>query len=124
MDANTSNRMKHIINIDWLQLFCIAELGHFGGVSEFFRYKWEYKLHDYGTAAYKEVYTVKIGTTNVCLVQCEPRNDLMQANTVVVKFDNKLLYRRDKWDIIQAFLDNHYLRVHNITRLDLCADFQ
>ena len=116
--------MKHIINIDWLQLFCIAELGHFGGVTEFFNYHWEYKLHDYGTAAYKEVYTVKIGKSIICTVQCEPRNGLMEANTVVVKFDNRLLYRRDKWDIIQAFLDNHCLKVHNISRLDLCADFQ
>lgn len=116
--------MKHIINIDWLQLFCIAELGHFGGVTEFFHYRWKYKLHEYGTAAYKEVYTVKIDKAEVCTVQCEPRNGLMEANTVVVKFDNRLLYRRDKWDIIQAFLDNHYLHVHNISRLDLCADFQ
>lgn len=116
--------MRHIINIDWLQLFCIAELGHFGGVTEFFHYHWEYKLHDYGTSAYREVYTVKIGKTIVCTVQCEPRNGLMEYNTVVVKFDNRLLYRRDKWDIIHSFLDNHYLRVHNISRLDLCADFQ
>lgn len=115
--------MKHIINIDWLQLFCIADYGHFGGVTQFINYRWQYHRHEYGTAAYQELYSIKIGRTLVCNVQCEPRTNLMQCNSVIVKFDNRLLYRRDKWDIIQAFLMQHKLTVHNITRLDLCADF-
>lgn len=115
--------MPHIICIDWLQLYCTAELGHFGGVVDFLQYKWEYKRAEYGTAAFTELYYVKIGKTLVCNIQCEPRKGILQPNAVVVKFDNRLLYRRDKWDIITAFLEQHFLKVHNITRLDLCADF-
>ena len=115
--------MKHIINIDWLQLYCHSQVGHFGAVSEYFTYKWEYKKHEYGTAAFKELYTVKLRNMKVCQIQCEPRNDILQKDAVIVKFANRLLYQSDKWDIINAFLRQHLLIVQNITRLDICADF-
>lgn len=116
--------MISVLSIDWLSLFCTCPLGHFGGNAESaLRYRWKYKKREYGTPAFKEVYDIYLGRLRVCDVQCEPRNGLMRKDAILVKFANAVLYRRDLFDLVDAFLDNHLLEVHNITRLDLCCDF-
>lgn len=115
--------MKSVISIDWLSLFCVCPAGHFGQNQNTILQPWQYKKREYATQMYKEMYDVYLYKRKICEVQCEPRNGLMRSDSVLVKFENRLLYCKDLWDIVGQFLDNHYLVVNNITRLDLCCDF-
>lgn len=115
--------MVCVLSIDWLSIFCCCPAGHFGQNPNSVLQPWQYKRRAYGTQMYKEMYDVYLWKRKICEVQCEPRNALMSSDSVLIKFDNRLLYCKDLWDIVNSFLDNHYLVVNNITRLDICCDF-
>lgn len=139
--------MRYTLSIDWLAFFCVAERGHFAKASEipdstvnvdrwhyagkhgedkgsvFQAYPWSYTLEDHGTRQYRELWTISLNKEEIAQVQAEPCSSILKADSVIVKFHNRLLYQKELWDIVDRFLLDHRLQVANISRLDLCADF-
>lgn len=121
--------MKYCVSIDWLSLFCRCSRG---GWAECDRYTGEiggalpykYEVQTYGTRHYKHLVKVSYLSEEICEVQyesCSP--NVMPEDSVIVKFHNRLLYSNDLWNIVDKFLADHELTVQNISRIDICADF-
>lgn len=120
--------MKYAISIDWLALFCKAETGKFEQVSVesadiFHPINYGYKKEDHGTRQYKELWTVSVEGGELCEVQAVPCSGILAADSVIVKFANRLLYTPLLWYFVDAFLRDHHLTICNISRCDICADF-
>lgn len=121
--------MRYCVSIDWLSLFCRCSRGgwcecdsYSGEIGTALPYK--YDVQSYGTRHYKHLVKVSYLSEEICEVQyesCSP--NVMPVDSVIVKFHNRLLYSRELWSIVEKFLHDHALVVQNISRIDLCADF-
>lgn len=86
-------------------------------------YRWGYKAEQHGTRQFKKLVTVTYDGDEFAVVAYEPCSSIFKSNECMVKFSNRVLYRHDMWELIDHFLADHKLRVNNITRCDLCCDF-
>ena len=112
--------MLHIIAIDWLSLFCTSPTGVLNTEPNG---AWGYKKMPYGTRQYKELYEVYFMDEKLCEVQQLPCSSVLRARSLIVKWDNRQLYVREFWDRLDRFLIAQNLTVQNISRIDICADF-
>lgn len=142
--------MLHCISIDWLSLYCrvLPEPIRPGGPaalrepgeSPFYipaRFihapeydgtlrvstAYEYKTAEHGTRQFKHLDTVSVLNEEIAQVQYEPCSSILKPDSVIVKFNNRLLYRHDLWEVVDNFLRDHRLEVQSISRVDVCADF-
>lgn len=130
--------MKHVISIDWLSIFGTLNLGTFQTAEEVWKKNaslsacvplaYKYERAEYGTRQFKElwhVYTPNLsgGWDALASVQATPYSSILPAGSCIVKFDNRILYLPDMWYIVTQFFDNHGIVVQNISRIDICADF-
>lgn len=118
--------MKYCISIDWLAFFCSSSKPFEqveGGNTLFSALHWNYEKQNHGTRQFKNLYFVYFQRAKVAEVQSEPCSSILKPNSVIVKFENRLLYQPDLWDIVQRFIDDHSLTILNVSRIDICADF-
>lgn len=132
--------MEHIfsLNIDWLSVYCICSAESYtDGVREIpydpdakgkkrdFPHSpsYTYVVQDYGTRQYKKLVFVYVDKEKVAEVQYLPCSPVLLPTSVIVKFDNRVLYSPSFKSIVAQFLREHSLRVERITRLDIAADF-
>ncbi|MCQ0113030.1 phage/plasmid replication domain-containing protein [Zhouia amylolytica] len=82
---------------------------------------------DYGTSIFKDLATITIDGVKFCSMVWNPRNPKLGKNLVQVKLENHVLYLLPLPEIkkvLDAFFDHIDLQVKNISRLDVCADFE
>lgn len=128
--------MIYALSIDWLSLFCYyptasAEwIGVTGDASTIdSAYPWRYRPADYGTRQFKQLMFVDMpneqgGYDDFAEVQYNPcSTKVLNPRSVIVRFVNRILYRPDMWQLIDMFLQQNKFTVNNISRIDLCADF-
>lgn len=120
--------MIHCISIDWLALFCICNRGCWAqcpledhDLAPMQNYS--YKIAAHGTRQFKHLVEVSIDNDVIAEVQYEPCSSILPPDSCIVKFSNRLLYSRNLWGVVDCFLIDHALRVKNISRVDVCADF-
>lgn len=121
--------MRYCVSIDWLSLFCRCSRGGWcecdnynGEIGTALPYK--YEVQTYGTRHYRHLVKVSYLEEEICEVQYDSYSaKVMPLDSVIVKFHNRLLYSRELWSIVEKFLSDHCLTVQNISRIDLCADF-
>lgn len=140
--------MIYCISIDWLALYCVnidrrtspsaplaresapywvpaMDAGEYRLGS---KYPWRYKLEPYGTRQFSRLYKIAMpneegGYDDFAEVQCKPYSAIIEKNAAIVRFNNRVLYRPDFWELVDRFLDEHDLVFHSVSRLDICADF-
>lgn len=130
--------MKYTISIDWLSVFGILNLGTFKPAEEVWSagaslsacipLQYRYKKAAYGTRQFKELWDVFFpnsagGWDAIASVQAVPCSPILPAGACIVKFDNRVLYQPDMWYSVTNFFDHHGIKVQNISRIDICADF-
>lgn len=128
--------MKYTIGIDWLSLFCLYKEPSetWTGVTRTADtldacYPWAYRKEPYGTRQYKGLMTVSMpneqgGFDDFAQVQYgTPTGSVLNPCSVIVKFDNRVLYRRDFWELADRFLHENEFIVQSVSRIDICADF-
>lgn len=118
--------MKYCISIDWLSFYCLSSKQFEpiqGGGDIFAAWRWAYEKENHGTRQFKQLHKVFLQGSEVCEVQSEPCSSILKPNSVIVKFANRLLYQPDLWDVVERFLYDHTLSIQNISRVDICADF-
>lgn len=127
--------MQYVVCIDWLALFCeykessAAWVGATSGNRALFDVgPWQYKIEDYGTRHYKHLCRVSYpnehsGYDEFAEVQYEPCSRIIGANSVIVRFVNRMLYRNDFWELASKFLADNEFKFKSISRVDICADF-
>lgn len=120
--------MIHCISIDWLAFFCVCKDGYFCQVSrsdknDCISTDYSYKVAAYGTRQFRHLVTVSYRNEMICEIQYEPCSSILPPDCVIVKFANRLLYSNLLWTVVDNLLRDHKLIVKNISRVDLCADF-
>lgn len=126
--------MKYCISIDWLSLYCLLPVpsadwvpvsGNSAEIDA--AYPWRYRAAYFGTRQYMVLTYVDApneqgGYDDFAEVQSAPASAILDAASVIVKFNNRVLYKPDMWELIDKFLHDNNMIVHNISRIDLCAD--
>lgn len=111
--------MKYALSIDWLSFFCESDSGVLDESVE--RYEYEHAPH--GTRQYKELVSCMLAGEEFAVVQQVPCSDILKEKSLIVKICNRFLYHVNLWYMVDEFLSLHKLRVCNLSRVDLCADF-
>lgn len=105
-----------ILSIDWLQLYCR------GILLENTNYRC--KKMDYGTRQFKDVFIVSRNGRDICTVCANPHSSILHQLTLIIKFDNELLYSENCFSEIDNFLNSYNIKVLGLTRIDVACDFQ
>lgn len=127
--------MVYCISVDWLALYCYyptasGDWQPVTGKADTIdaAYPWRYRVADYGTRQYKMLTFVDMpneqgGYDEFAEVQSHPCSGVINARSVIVRFNNRVLYRPDMWDLVDVFLRDNNFAFHSISRIDICADF-
>lgn len=120
--------MKYGVSLDWLALYVRFNRGEFvplalptGNLAGL--WDWGYKQSPHGTKQFSKLHHVYFEGEPFAEVQSAPHSEILQINTGIVKFDNRLLYQSNLWDCVQCFLEQHEIEILSISRVDICADF-
>lgn len=111
--------MIYALSIDWLSFYCQSE----SGVLDESQDRYEYERAPYGTRQYRELIFCSLAGEDFAEVQQVPCSSIIKERTLIVKICNRFLYHINLWYLVNEFLDRHKLRVLNLSRVDLCADF-
>ncbi len=121
--------MKYALSIDWLQFFCVCGRGRFLASDPYNEtldspLPYGYRLEKCGSRHYKKIVTIIYDGEDIAQVQHEPHStQVLPPDSCIIKFDNRLLYSNDLWNIVEYVLKDHHLRVRSLSRVDICADF-
>lgn len=142
--------MIYAVCIDWLALYChytpvppspndchdvqqamndYWEPATEEGADDIFgRYPFRYKLQQYGTRQFAKLYKVSMpnaegGWDDFAEIQAHPHAGILYKHSIVVRFVNRVLYLPDFWELAQSLLSDNDFAFRNISRIDICADF-
>ena len=106
----------HLVSIDWLSVYCDC--------SKLYQHPdYTFDKEAYGTSVYADMYTIYSEGEEIAILTCTPRSSALKAGTGVLKILNPILYKPSLPDITTKLLRDCNIQVLNISRLDLCADF-
>lgn len=122
---------RYVISCDWLQLFGTLE-GNFdesktlrsviplpdGNFPEFYFQKAHEFMH-----GYRRHVSVCWKGADVCSLSWQPADNRIRRDGCALKVSNNLLYYSEWWHVLVCFIDCVHFRFNNITRVDLCCDF-
>lgn len=109
-----------IVSIDWLQLNLIAPRDMDVKYHSFF----QVKLMPYSTRHFKIVEELYRHNHRICTITRSPLSNIIAADTILVKFDNWVLYSFPLLEYVNQFISLNNFKFKSISRLDICADFQ
>lgn len=84
------------------------------------------KVQEYGTRHFKkvaEVYDLR-QNKKVAVLAWLPHSPAIPKNLVIVKISNSLLYQNYLVNYVLDLIDQLNIRFNNLTRIDICRDFQ
>lgn len=112
--------MKAVLSIDWLAFYGrILNGGEL--LPKYGNYR--VRLEQRGTRQYKCLYTIFNDNEEVAYLQTCPYSRILDEHGCVIKFANRLLYSPNMWVEINKVLLSLSIEVLNISRLDICSDF-
>lgn len=111
--------MLYALSIDWLAFFCESDTGELNKYID----KYDYEVSPHGTRQYKQLIYVSKDGEEFAEVQQIPCSSILKPKSLIVKINNRWLYSKGLWYRVECFLNAHKLRVLNVSRVDLCADF-
>lgn len=125
---------KQVFSVDWFQYFC-HNVGHVklelntyfqGGIypQTGKELLYQVKAGQESHALYRESFTIFCGNKSLVHIFMTPKMSALDHKSVSVKVANRLLYKRDWSWILHDIIRVLGFRIINITRLDLCCDFQ
>lgn len=109
-----------ILSIDWLQINVKRAPDNLGSFHTFFKAK----NLPLGTRHFKLVQELYTDGKRVATVVSQPHSPLLDPKMMLIKFDNWILYGKDLPTYVKQFLTLNQLTFQNISRVDVCADFQ
>lgn len=107
----------HCVAIDWLSLYVSVENMQDGK---------EYKIEpvDGGTQNYEHRANIKRGAKMIASLVYDPHKGFGQPHTGILKLQNDILYMENYCDTVRRLTQDLHIVINNISRLDVCADFQ
>lgn len=111
--------MKYALSIDWLSFYCVST----SGVLDESVHKYGYELAPHGTRQFKQLIYCTLNGEEFAEVQQIPCSHILKEGSLIVKFCNRFLYHLNLWHYVAEFMQLHQLRILNVSRVDICADF-
>jgi len=108
--------MVSCLNIDWLSFYgscCNSVNGKL----------YEKCPRSFGTKIFADVIDYKMNGDTYFTVTRNPRSSMLRDSLAIVKVANFVLYRSDKFEVIENGLQDIGFKIEGISRLDLCLDF-
>ncbi len=115
-----SMRIAPILSVDWLQLNLVAP----SDLNIVYHSFFTVKLLPYSTRHFKIVEEIFHNGIRIATITRQPLSNILAPDTVLVKFDNWLLYSVDLYDYVTKFIALNNFTFKSISRIDLCSDFQ
>lgn len=78
---------------------------------------------EYGTSVYQDMYTIYLYGEEIAILCCNPRSKALKKGSGQLKILNPILYQIGLSTIVYDLLRTCNIIPINISRLDLCADF-
>lgn len=113
-------RQAPILSIDWLQLNVSAPKTIAVVYHSFFTVK----VLPYSTRHFKLVEEIYRHGSRIATITRVPLSNILPADTILIKFDNWVLYSFELFTYVTEFLALNNFTFKSISRLDVCADFQ
>ena len=118
--------MIYALSIDWLSIFCL-----YMGADEWTPVdsaEFSYKRENFGTRCFSQFFRVRTpnvegGVDEFAEVQAVPYSSILPSYAIIVRFVNRSLYLPEFWEMADRFLTVNNMSVMNISRIDVCADF-
>lgn len=111
--------MIYALSIDWLAFYCVSKSGTIDESVD----KYEYERAPHGTRQFKELVYCSLNKEQFAEVQQIPLSHILREGSIIVKFCNRFLYHVNLWHYVRDFMELHQLTILNVSRVDLCADF-
>lgn len=117
-----------ILNIDWLEIYCIEQIDE-PRDAEFFRKQgFEVIERDYGTPIYKEMFTLCDNGNPYIEIRRNPYSlksmgGIMQDGSCHIRLCNESCYHDNPIDEMRTFILTYDFVYKSIARIDICLDF-
>lgn len=117
-----------ILNIDWLEIYCIEQIDEPRN-AEFFRTQGlEVIERDYGTPIYKEMFTICENGNPYIEIRRNPYSlksmgGIMQDGSCHIRLCNESCYHDNPIDEMRTFILTYDFVYKSIARIDICLDF-
>lgn len=117
-----------ILNIDWLEIYCIEQIDE-PRDAEFFKSQgFEVKERDYGTPIYKEMFTLCENGNPYIEIRRNPYSvksmgGIMQDGSCHIRLCNESCYHDNPIDEMRTFILTYDFVYKSIARIDICLDF-
>lgn len=85
---------------------------------------YQVKTQNFSTRHFSVVEEIYRDGKRIATVTRKPLSNIISPDTVLVKFDNWVLYSTDLFDYVQEFITLNGFVFKSISRIDLCTDFQ
>lgn len=110
----------HTINVDWLSIWCT------NNSSEIVCSDANVQLRKLPikTKHFKEVHELYSYGRRIATIASSPSSSIFQANKVMLKLDNWLIYQPNVRSIVETIISNLNLTFNHISRIDVAMDFQ
>lgn len=120
--------MKCCVNLDWLQCRVEEPQDSPRGVLYFERAGYKVVLRDYGTPLYREMFTIYQDGEEFIEVRRDPisrQSDggILSDNSMHLRLCNRTCYFEDAIQQLRQFCLAHNLYYMNLSRVDICCDF-
>lgn len=106
----------HLVSIDWLSIYC--DCSAMAPCQDYI-----FDKEPYGTQEFKDMYTIYLYGEEIAILTCNPRSSVMKPGSGMLKILNPILYQQGLPEIVYDLMYDCNIQFLNISRLDLCADF-
>lgn len=119
-----------LVNLDWLEVFCLEPLDGFPRSGEYFANRgWHVEVRDYGTPQYREVFTLfDHEHFSLYEVRRDPysiksKGGIFDPRACHIRLSNRACYQENPVGGLRDFLIANGYEFRNVSRVDICADF-
>jgi hypothetical protein len=104
-----------MISIDWLQIYCLGTIPQYS--------PYNFIKQEFQTRHFKTIHNVFSGNECIASICSKPHAKILKENSLLIKFENKILYYKHLHNIVYKFLIDCDFKFINISRLDIAQDF-
>lgn len=108
------------LQVDWLSLYCKGR----PAIVE--RFDLRFEKVKFGTQHFKDFVRLIDTETNEYIgdMQYNPKTPIIPDDAVIMRFENRQLYKEDWQSLVNETVFKMNFDIKNISRIDICADFQ
>jgi hypothetical protein len=112
-----------VYSIDWLQFSAYVDVKTF----DVLKFNGVFKIErlNFATRHFKEIIEIYDTRQNkrVSTITYKPHSDTLPKNIAIIKIDNWLLYQNYLKTYLNDFIQRFNIQFKNLSRVDICADF-